>query len=131
MELLEKIIDEIKQLSRKDKEYLIKFLHRETKRSQKKSERRSEQKKVSIPEPIDLENLEPELKWLMENGWILEKCRGQYIALKGAKLIAHGTLREVLAESKRRGIERPYTQYIPKSETEWLLGRGNFPINDA
>lgn len=83
----------------------------------------------AFAESVDLEALDPELKWLMENGWILEKCRGESIALKGDKLIAHGTLREVLSESKRRGIEQPYTQYIPKSETEWLLGRGNFPIS--
>lgn len=67
----------------------------------------------------------------MENGWILEKCRGEYIALKGEELIAHGTLHEVLAESKRRGINRPFIQYIPKTEKDWLLGQGNYPINNA
>ena len=76
-----------------------------------------------------MESIDQELMWLMANGEMLQKYRGEYIALKGEEFIAHGTLGEVLAESKRRGIERPFTQYIPINESEWMLGQGNYPID--
>lgn len=81
-------------------------------------------------EAYNLDSGDPELKWLMENGWILQKYRGEYIALKGNEFIAHGMLSEVLAESKRCGIHHLFTQYIPKTEKEWLLGQGNYPSID-
>jgi len=59
----------------------------------------------------------------MENGWVLQKHRGEYVALKGNEFIAHGTLGEVLAESKRRGIDDPFTQNIPKPKESGFWGK--------
>ena len=126
---LEKLVGEAKQLSRDEQKRLLEILQREVAASQSAKISHVEQREASVPESINLESIDPELKWLMENGWVLQKHRGEYIALKGNELIAHGTLGDVLAESKRRGIEHPFTQYIPKTEKEWLLGQGNYPID--
>ena len=124
MDTLQKLVGEVKQLPQNDKKRLLEILQREIETPQSAITARPEQMESPLPESID-----PELKWLMENGWALQKYRGEYIALQGDEFIAHGTLGEVLAESKRRGIDRPFTQYIPKTEREWLLGQGNYPLD--
>jgi hypothetical protein len=121
MATVEKLVNEIKQLPVEEQKRLFGILQQKAGTSREVTEQSAE--------PIDLDAIDPELKWLMENGWVLERHRGEYIALKGNQLIAHGTLGEVLAESKRRGIDQPFTQYIPKTEKEWLLGQGNYPLN--
>jgi hypothetical protein len=130
MATIEKLVDDIKQLSLEEQKRLLEILQLETKMGHAMSTLRHEQKESPLSEAVDLDSIAPELKWLMENGWVLQKYRGEYIALKGNEFIAHGTLGEVLAESKRRGIAQPFTQYIPKTEREWLLGQGNYPIDE-
>jgi hypothetical protein len=126
---LEKLVGEVKQLPRDEQKRLLEILQQEVAANQYAKISHSEQRESPILESINLKAVDPELKWLMENGWVLQKYRGEYIALEGNELIAHGTLGEVLAESKRRGIEHPFTQYIPKTEKEWLLGQGNYPVD--
>jgi hypothetical protein len=121
MATVEKLVNEIKQLPVEEQKRLFGILQQEVDTSREAT--------AQSAEPINLDAVDLELKWLMENGWVLERHRGEYIALKGNQLIAHGTLGEVLAESKRRGIDQPFTQYIPKTEKEWLLGQGNYPLN--
>jgi len=126
---LEKLVGEVKQLPRNEQKHLLEILQREVGSNRFAKTSPPEQRESSIPDSFNFETIDPELKWLMGNGSVLEKYRGEYIALKGDEFIAHGTLGEVLAESKRRGIDYPFTQYIPKTEREWLLGQGNYPIN--
>lgn len=126
---LEKLVGEVKQLPHDEQKRLLVILQREVANNPVATTLHFEPREAPIPEPDSFVNIDPELKWLMENGWILQQYRGEYIALKGDEFIAHGTLGEVLAESKRRGIDHPFTQYIPKTEREWLLGQGNYPID--
>jgi len=126
---LEKLVGEVKQLPRHEQKHLLEILQREVGSNRFAKTSPSEQGESFIPDSFNFETIDPELKWLMGNGWVLEKYRGEYIALKGDEFIAHGTLGEVLAESKRRGIDHPFTQYIPKTEGEWLLGQSNYPVD--
>jgi hypothetical protein len=128
MIMFEKIVGEIKQLPREDKRRLLEILQNEVTVAQSERHQNAVQEASNFSEALDLASVDPELMWLMQNDSVLRKYRGEYIALKGGELIAHGTLGEVLAESKRRGIDQPFTQYIPKTEKEWLLGQGNYPI---
>jgi hypothetical protein len=121
MATVEKLVNEIKQLPVEEQKRLFGILQQEVDTSREAT--------AQSAEPINLDAVDLELKWLMENGWVLERHRGEYIALKGNQLIAHGTLGEVLAESKRQGIDQPFTQYIPQTEKEWLLGQGNYPLD--
>jgi len=131
MATVERLVDEISQLPAEERKRLLQILQRQVETSQSAAKQRSEPEGVSLAETVDLDSVDPELEWLTKNDWVLEKYRGEYLALKGSELIAHGTLAEVLAESERRGIHDPYTQYLPKTEREWLLGQGNYPINDS
>lgn len=55
-----------------------------------------------------------EMQWIAEHKRKLRKLAGQWIALQGSQLIAHGNrLREVLAESKVKGIEHPLVIRVP------------------
>jgi hypothetical protein len=39
--------------------------------------------------------------------------------------------KEVYAEALRRGIKFPFVQYLPKHESEWLLGMSNQPLVES
>lgn len=129
MATIEKLVHQIKQLPPHEKETLLGILQQETEANRSTST--IQPQLTSSFDSANRDDLAPELKWLMDNGWVLEKYRGEYLALKGYELIAHGSLGEVLAESKRRGIEQPFTQYLPKTKREWLLGQGNYPSTEA
>lgn len=131
MATIEKLVPQIKQLPLHEKEILLGILRQETEANRSVNTSALQSREATPPNSKDEETAEPELKWLMDNGWVLEKYRGEYLALKGYELIAHGSLGEVLAASRRRGIEQPFTQYLPKTEREWLLGQGNYSKTDA
>lgn len=79
-------------------------------------------------EPIPDSN-EAEMQWLLDHPDFWEQHRGEHVALSGYEMIAVGkTRREVVAEARRRGIQFPFVQYLPKLEVEWLLGFSNQPV---
>ena len=120
---LERLVGEVKKLAAQDKKRLLEILQNEVGDAQLRPGQGSD----SPPDNAEQGSIEPELGWLVANGWVLQKYRGQYLALNGNELLAHGDLSEVLTESRRRGIQHPFIQYIPNSEAEWLRGQGNHP----
>ncbi len=70
-----------------------------------------------------------EMQWLLDHADFWEQHRGEHVALSGYQMIAVGkTRREVISEARRQGIQFPFVQYLPKRESEWLLGHSNQPI---
>lgn len=54
------------------------------------------------------------LRWLHENR---EKYFGQWVALDGDRLIAHGpTAKEVYSKAKAEGVEIPFVELVPDRE---------------
>ena len=78
-------------------------------------------------EPV---NWDQELQWLQENRWILEEYEGEWVAIKGSKLIAHRddyqTLRTFCQD---HAIHDPLIQYIPNSLHEWDIGISNHIVS--
>ena len=66
-----------------------------------------------------------ELQWFKDNRWVFEKHKGEWVAIKGDKLVAHGNYLEIVAFCDENNIEYPLLQYLPKTEQEWFLGLGN------
>lgn len=78
--------------------------------------------------PIPASNA-TEMQWLLDHPDFWEQHRGEHVALKNYAMIAVGkTRKEVLVEVRRRGIQSPFVQYLPKCEEEWLLGFSNQPV---
>lgn len=58
---------------------------------------------------------EQELHWLAENTHEIRRLGGQWIVIEGDELIAHGAdFFAVLETAKRRGIEIPFIEWIPR-----------------
>jgi len=75
------------------------------------------------------ESCQAEMQWLLDHPDFWEQHRGEHVALWGYKMITVGkTRKEVVAEARRKGIQSPFVQYLPKREAEWLLGFSNQPV---
>jgi hypothetical protein len=69
------------------------------------------------------------MQWLLDHPDFWEQHRGEHVALSGYEMIAVGKTRsEVVAAARRRSIQFPFVQYLPKHEGEWLLGFSNQPL---
>ena len=128
---VEEILAAAQQLPSKERRRLSELLQRET-----ASDAQFASKPAPSPtvgeESSNGQNLathEVEMKWLLEHPEFWEQHRGEHVALRGNEMIAVGkTRREVIAEARRRGINFPFVQYLPKRENEWLTGFSNQPV---
>jgi len=63
-----------------------------------------------------------ESKWLEDNPNVYQELAGQWIAIKGKRLIAHGArLKDVLIQSKASGIEHPFVVALPEQDEEIII----------
>ncbi len=77
-------------------------------------------------EPVDWNQ---ELNWFKKNRWVFEKHKGEWVAVKGNQLVAHGPdYGSVVTFCRENDIENPLVQYLPKTEQEWNIGLGNYVI---
>lgn len=65
-------------------------------------------------------NFKAEMQWISENR---EKYRGQFVALDGGRLLAHGPDElQVIREANLAGVKTPFTSYIETEAEEFSIG---------
>ena len=63
-----------------------------------------------------------ELRWLGKQDKLRKKLAGQWVAVEGERLIAHGPrLKEVLQQSKAQGVEHPFVVCLPEISDEAII----------
>jgi len=128
---VEEILAAAQQLPSKERRRLSEILQRETAHynefgSTPKSSTKAVEDGSNGQSP---DSREAEMQWLLDHADFWEQHRGEHVALSGYKMIAVGkTRKEVVSEAQRQGIQFPFVQYLPKRESEWLLGHSNQPI---
>ncbi|MCI0388585.1 MAG: DUF5678 domain-containing protein [Acidobacteria bacterium] len=64
---------------------------------------------------VPVRSFDEERKWISQHR---EQYRGQFVALAGSQLLAHGVAEgEVIDQARRAGVQAPYVTYI-ETETE-------------
>ena len=75
------------------------------------------------PAPVEHPNArKAEMDWIGQNA---HRYKGEWVAVQGSQLISHGPkLREVSAEARRKGVERPLfhrvSEYLGEPSAGWL-----------
>lgn len=71
------------------------------------------------PEPAEHETRMAEISWLSSQGELRKRLAGQWVAVEGQHLIAHGErLIKVLEESRSQGVEHPFVVCLPEADEE-------------
>jgi len=129
---VEEILAAARKLSGRERKRLIKVLQLKSNKEKRSVNPRKTLHQVSNAFSRDQlpPNRDPEMKWLLDHPEFWNQHRGEYVALWGYDMIAVGkTSKEVVAQARSRGIKFPFIQYLPKDESEWLLGLSNQPLD--
>ncbi len=122
----QEIVQKIPLLTPEEKERLIGFLHFDSEKPDESTD----------PAPISAEQngagfsslrLVPVSSFDEERKWISQhraQYRGQFVALAGDQLLAHGTDEgEVIDQARRAGVQAPFVTYIEtEAEERYLSG---------
>ena len=125
---VEQIFATVQQLSQKERQRLSELLQGDI---QLASQTSSPAHANTVEQPGDerFKSSSPEMQWLLDHPDFWDDHRGEHVALSGYEMIAVGkTRKEVVNAARRRGIQFPFVQYLPRQENEWLLGFSNQPI---
>ncbi|MFQ5925469.1 MAG: DUF5678 domain-containing protein [Dehalococcoidia bacterium] len=72
-----------------------------------------------LPKAAEQESRMTEMRWLGSQRELCVRLAGQWIAVEGERLIAHGQrLIEVLEEARSKGVEHPFVVCLPESHEE-------------
>jgi len=70
---------------------------------------------TALPQPAEHESRMAEISWLGNQRELCMTLAGQWVALEGERLIAHGQkLAEVLKQAHVHGVEHPFVVRLPK-----------------
>lgn len=128
---VEEIYTAVQRLPSKERMRLSELLKREQEPGIHSAKMHTPTLETSQGQPSDRipASRDAEMRWLLDHPDFWDQHRGEFVALWGYEMIAVGkNAKEVYAEAQRRGIKFPFVQYLPKHETEWLLGMSNQPL---
>ncbi len=75
---------------------------------------------IKYREPIPMPDYEPIAKWIREHR---AEYGGQWVALDGVRLIAHGeAAHEVFAAARADGAKMPFVTYVEPADTPPFMG---------
>ncbi len=128
---VEEILTVVRKLPQKERKRLLKSLQRETEAVEIRAKKSKTSANVSNTDAFDQlpSNRDLETKWLLDHPKFWEQHRGEHVALWKYEMISVGqTRKEVVAKARAKGVKFPLVQYLPKEESEWLLGLSNQPL---
>lgn len=127
----QEIIQRIPLLTPEERKQVISFLHFDSGRTYESNNRAATSAvqngtAASPTRLVPLRSFDEERKWISQNN---EQYRGQFVALAGDRLLAHGVDEgEVIDQARLAGFQTPFVTYIETEAEEHYLSGWLTPI---